>query len=160
MKLLTCLWLNFSHLHKHRFRHDFRDTTNPMCSCGAVIETTDHYLLRCQNFGLIRSSFLNRIFTINVEFRNIHDLIVTSFLLLGSEKQTFDVNTKILNITITVFKRFWSFWWGLNTIIMSKLGTYRCISLFRIYIHLIFSFSFFLLLTNLLYIFILVYDFL
>ena len=71
-----------------------------MCPCGAEIETTDHYLLRCQNFALVRSSLRNRIFEINVEFRDMNGLTLTSLLLFGSEKQTFDVNTKILNLTI------------------------------------------------------------
>ena len=53
LKLLTRLRLNFSHLNEHKFRHNFRDTVNPMCSCGAGIETTDHYLLRSQNFPLV-----------------------------------------------------------------------------------------------------------
>ena len=75
-----------------------------MCSCGAGIETTDHYLFRCQNFALVRSSFLNRVFEINVEFRNMNDLTLTSLLLFGSEKQTFDVNKKILNLTIQFLK--------------------------------------------------------
>ena len=47
LKLLTRLRLNFSHLNEHKFRHNFKDTTNPMCSCGFESETTDHYLLRC-----------------------------------------------------------------------------------------------------------------
>ena len=62
LKLLTCLRLNFIHLNEHKFRHNFRDTVNPMCSCGTGIETTDHYLLCCHNFALVyRSSFLNKI---------------------------------------------------------------------------------------------------
>ena len=48
LKLLTRLRLNFSHLNEHKFRHNFRDTVNPMCSSGAGIETTGDYLLRCQ----------------------------------------------------------------------------------------------------------------
>ena len=104
MKLRTCLWLNFSHLNEHKFRYNFRDTVYPMCSCCAGVETTDHYLLRCQNFVLVRLSFLNIIFEINVEFRNMNDLTLTSLLLFGSEKQTFDVNTKILNLTMQVLK--------------------------------------------------------
>ena len=52
LKLLTRLRSNFSHLNERKFRHDIRDTVNPMCSCGAGIETTDHYLLRSQNFLL------------------------------------------------------------------------------------------------------------
>ena len=89
---------------EHKFRHNFRDTVHPMCCCGAGIETIDHYLLRCQNFALVRSSFLNRIFEINVEFRNVNDSILTSLLLFGFEEQTFDVDTKILNLTILFLK--------------------------------------------------------
>ena len=101
MKFLTRLRLNFSHLKEHKFKHNFRDTINNMCSCGAGIEATDHYLLRCQNFALVRSSFLNRIFEINIEFRNMNDLTLTSLLPFGSEKQTFDVNTKILVVLMS-----------------------------------------------------------
>ena len=104
LKLLTRLRLNFSHLNEHKLRHNFRDIVNPMCSCGSRIETTDHYLLRYQNFALVRSSFLNRIFEINVEFRNMNDSTLTSLLLYGSEEQTFDVNTKILNLAIQFLK--------------------------------------------------------
>ena len=75
-----------------------------MCSYDAGIETTDHYLLRCQNFALVRSSFLNRIFEINVEFRNMNDSTLTYLLLFSSEEQTFDVNTEILNLTIQFLK--------------------------------------------------------
>ena len=75
-----------------------------MSSCGAGTETIDHYLLRCQNFALVRSSFLNRIFEINIEFRNMNDSTLTYLLLFGSQKQTFDVTTKILNLTIQFLK--------------------------------------------------------
>ena len=34
VKLLTRLRLDFSHLNEHRFRHNFNDILNPMCSCG------------------------------------------------------------------------------------------------------------------------------
>ena len=86
------------------YRYNFRDTVDPICSCGAGIETTDHQILLCQNFALVRSSFLNTIFKINVEFRNMNDLILISLLLFGSEKQTFNVNTKILILTIQFLK--------------------------------------------------------
>ena len=46
------------------------------------------------------TTFFNRIFEINVEFRNMNALSLTSLLLFGSEKQTFDIKTKILNLTI------------------------------------------------------------
>ena len=34
IKLLTRLRLDFSHLREHKFRHNFRDTLNPMCACS------------------------------------------------------------------------------------------------------------------------------
>ena len=37
IKLLTRLRLNFSHLNEHKFRHDFNNTINPMCNCGAAM---------------------------------------------------------------------------------------------------------------------------
>ena len=46
VKLLTRLRLNFSHLNEHKFRHNFKDTINPMCSCGSDIESTMHFLLK------------------------------------------------------------------------------------------------------------------
>ena len=54
------------------------------------------------------------------------DLALTSLMLFGS----------------TISCKFWSFWWALNMIIISNLGTYRCISLFRIYNHLILDYTF------------------
>ena len=54
LKLLTRLRLNFSYLIEHKFKYRFRDTASPRCSCGAVIETTDHYLLLSQNFALVQ----------------------------------------------------------------------------------------------------------
>ena len=124
------------------YRYNFRDTVDLICSCGAGSETTDHQLLLCQNFALVQSSFLNTIFKINVEFRNMNDLILISLSLFGSEKHTFNVNTKILILTIQFLKGPRRFDEPLNMIIMSNLDTYRCILFFRTYNHLIFLYSF------------------
>ena len=48
VKLLTRLRLDFSHLNEHKFRHGFKDALNPLCTCGAEVETTEHFLLHCQ----------------------------------------------------------------------------------------------------------------
>ena len=47
LKLLTRLRVNLSHLREHKFRHNFLDTINPLCSCSLETESTDHYLLCC-----------------------------------------------------------------------------------------------------------------
>ena len=49
--MLARLRLGFSHLHKHKFRHDFKDTLNPLCPCSIKAETTTHYFLRCQFYN-------------------------------------------------------------------------------------------------------------
>ena len=49
LKLLTRLRLGLSHLRCHKFKHNFLDTINPLCSCGSDIETALHFLLYCPN---------------------------------------------------------------------------------------------------------------
>ena len=39
MKLLSRLRLQFTHLNEHKFRHGFNDMDNPICLCGAEVET-------------------------------------------------------------------------------------------------------------------------
>ena len=50
IKLITRLRLGLSHFREHKFRHNFQDTLNPICSCGDDIESTIHYLLHCPNY--------------------------------------------------------------------------------------------------------------
>ena len=39
IKLLNRLRVDFSHLNEHKFRHNFDDTLNPLCSCSLETET-------------------------------------------------------------------------------------------------------------------------
>ena len=48
VQLLDRLRLAFRHLREHKFRHDFADTFNPLCSCSLETEDTEHYFLRRQ----------------------------------------------------------------------------------------------------------------
>ena len=54
LNLLTRFRLNFSHLNEHKFRYNFKDAINPMCSCGFEPETIYHYILRCKLFSDLR----------------------------------------------------------------------------------------------------------
>ena len=54
LKLLRRLRFNFSHLNEHKFRHNFKDTVNPMCSCGFGPDTADQYLLCCKLYTNLR----------------------------------------------------------------------------------------------------------
>ena len=44
VKLLTRLRLNFSHLSKLKFRHQFKACVRPICNCGTEIEATKDFL--------------------------------------------------------------------------------------------------------------------
>ena len=47
IKLLTRLRTDLCHLRDHKFRHNFNDTVNPLCSCNIEAESTKRYLLHC-----------------------------------------------------------------------------------------------------------------
>ena len=49
VKLVTRLRLCFSHLYESKFRHDFKNTLNPLCSCSMEPATTAHLFL-CSHF--------------------------------------------------------------------------------------------------------------
>ena len=59
VRLINRLWLGFSHLRKHKFRHYFADTVNPLCSCTLETENTEHFFLCCQNNLSTRTNLLN-----------------------------------------------------------------------------------------------------
>ena len=104
IKLLTRLRLNFSHLNEHKFRHNFLDTLNPMCSCGSEPETTAHFLLRCQNHVMNRSKLLKNVYNLDQTLRNYDDDHLIHILLYGSEKFNFNLNKDIIKLTICYLK--------------------------------------------------------
>ena len=61
LKLLTCLHLGFNHLNKHRFRHNFQEYVNPVCSCSLEMGDTSHYLLYCHYFTLYGIDLMNSV---------------------------------------------------------------------------------------------------
>ena len=74
IKLFTSLRLGLSNLRYHKFKHNFLDTINLLCSCGSDIETTLHfpiYVLNSIECGIV---FLNEISKINSELITRNDL--------------------------------------------------------------------------------------
>ena len=59
IRLITRLRLGFGHLRKHKFKHNFRDTLNPLCCCSIEVESTSHYFLRCHFFDALRATLMN-----------------------------------------------------------------------------------------------------
>ena len=70
IKLLTKLRLCFSHISEHKFRHNFADSLNSLCSCSLETESTLHFFLRCQDdTTLLRA--------LTIELKNINDIIIS-----------------------------------------------------------------------------------
>ena len=62
LKLFTRLPIGLSHLRCHKFKYNFLDTINPLCSCGSYMETTLHFLLYCPNVIECRDTHLSKNF--------------------------------------------------------------------------------------------------
>ena len=101
VKLLTRFNLGLSHLREHKFKHSFRDSLNPICSCGNPIQTPAHFLLHCPNFSNERSTCLNIIggnFDRNILTRM--DSQNTQIVLYDNSHSNNITNTLILNASI------------------------------------------------------------
>ena len=92
--------LESCHLREHKFKHSFRDTLNPLCSCGLDIETTSHYFLRCPLFHDELSTLLNNINEIDSPILSKNESVVIRILLYGDKSFKNEVNLLILNATI------------------------------------------------------------
>ena len=101
LKLLTRLRLGLSHLRYHKFKHNFLDTINPLCSCGSDIETTLHCVLYCPKFMECRDTLLSEISEINSELITSSDLALIETLLFRDNSFSQYVNSRILDATIT-----------------------------------------------------------
>ena len=84
--MLTHLRLNFSHLNEHKFRHNFNDTINSMCNCGAATKTTTHYLFLYQLYSVQRAELLNGAYKFDSTLQNSSEDNLLTVLLYGSEK--------------------------------------------------------------------------
>ena len=76
LKLLIRLQVGLSHLHDHKFKYNFLDTINPLCSCGSDMETISDFFLYCPNFLEETANLLNKTSEINSDI-SIVKLIVT-----------------------------------------------------------------------------------
>ena len=100
VKLITRLKLDLSHLHERKFRHNFQDTLNPICSCGDDIETTIHYLLHCPNYLDERRTLLDNLQSIGENIHEKNDAQISELLLFDVSSNSDASNACIFNVTI------------------------------------------------------------
>ena len=97
LTFLTRLRLGLSHLNEHRFRHNFQDCLNPLCSCSLEIEDTSHYLLHCHHFSHHRVVLMNSVKSICDNFDSMSDNVKEDLLLYGDSRFDENKNKVILN---------------------------------------------------------------
>ena len=100
IKMLTRLRLGFSHLGERKFRNDFRNTLNPLCSCSIEAETTMHYFRFCHFYNSNRTTLINDLENIPTAFSTVSDNSLISLYLHGDGKFDDTKNRKILMSTI------------------------------------------------------------
>ena len=58
LSYLSQIRVGLSRLNFHKFKHNFRDTIDPMCPTNDGIEDTEHFLLLCPSFDVQRRHLL------------------------------------------------------------------------------------------------------
>ena len=61
IKLLHRLRVDFGHVNEHKFRDNFADTLNPLCSSSLETESTAHFFLCCRNYTNICITLMNEL---------------------------------------------------------------------------------------------------
>ena len=100
LKFITRLRLGLSHLNEHKFRHNFQDCINPLCSCSLEPEDNIHYLLHCHHFTQHRLSLINSVNSVLENFESYSDRVKGDILLYGDPRFDTNKNKIILEATI------------------------------------------------------------
>ena len=100
IRLIMQLYVGMSHLREHKFKYNFQDCLNPVCSCGLNIESTSHFLLHCPTFNDERYTLLSNLNKINCKLLELTKSSLSQTLLFGNTLFDKEKNTLILNATI------------------------------------------------------------
>ena len=102
VRLLAILWLGFSHLREHKFRHNFSNSSR--CVSGEGDETTEHFLLRC-HFANTRSTLLGQVSNIlKTDIKVLAEHRLVEVLLYGDNNCNEIANELIIEATIAFIK--------------------------------------------------------
>ena len=104
LKFLTRLRLGFSHLNEHRFRHNFENCLNPLCSCSLETENTTHYLLHCHHFSQHRLNLMSSVNSVYENFESLLDKDKEAILLYGDSRLDDNENKSILEAVLIYIK--------------------------------------------------------
>ena len=85
-KILNRLKSSFSHLHEHKFWHNFADTVNSLCSWALETESTDHFLLCRQNYISFYTALMNELSSIHCEIVSLKPTAFLEVIQYGDKK--------------------------------------------------------------------------
>ena len=102
LAILTQLRVGLSKLNFHKFRHNFRDTIDPMCPAKYGVEGTEHYLLLCQSYEEPRHELLNGLNAIlpPCDTSNLSNELLIKLIPYGNERLPFGVNKQLIEATL------------------------------------------------------------
>ena len=98
LKLLTTLRLGLSHLNEHKFKHNFQDCVNPLCTCSLETESLSHF---CHYFTNICSTLFSELQSVDANIAKFSDNEIVELLLYGGSRFDLDQNHKILSSCIS-----------------------------------------------------------
>ena len=104
VNLFTRPRLQFNHLNKHKFRHGFSDTINPMCAWRTEIETTKHFFLRCPFYSTQILELFEKLEKVEPNFLSLTAKNQVLILLHGSQNISENLNLEILKNMIFYHK--------------------------------------------------------
>ena len=84
--LLTRLRLRLSHLNEHKFKHNFKNSVNPLCTCSLEIESTSHFFLHCNHCNNIRSTPSVKLKSLDGNILKLSDTTLTNLILYGGSQ--------------------------------------------------------------------------
>ena len=102
LSYLTQLRVGLSELNFHKFKHNFRDTINPMCPTNDGIEDTEHFLLLCPSFEVPRRDLLAGVSALlrPLGHINLSNEFLMQILLYGDKDFPNNLNKDILLLTL------------------------------------------------------------
>ncbi|MCH2389971.1 MAG: reverse transcriptase family protein [Nitrospinales bacterium] len=113
-KYVTQLRMELSPLRAHKFKYKFIDTNDPFCPVCESTEDTEHFLLHCRSFTLLRVNLIQSVSTIVDAFENLSRKKKVKLLLYGDTNLDAIKNRAILDAVgkfITKTKRLDTYGW-------------------------------------------------
>ena len=104
INLINRLRLGFSHLREPKFRHNFADTVNPLCSCTLQAENIEHFFLRCQNNLSAHTTLMNELNNTSNAINSLNSTDLIRVILYGDKNFDIVTNLKIITATIKFIK--------------------------------------------------------